>query len=534
MADQLTTKDKQALLDWDQLVKEIQSETIIEHELSPVERDKKLKELEADPVEWMYYFFPKTTKYPFAPFQIEFINRIVNNPEWYEVLSWARELAKTSIVRLVILYLILTGKKKNIIIASATEDSAIRLLRPYRAQLTANQRLIYFYGEQKGIIWKEHEFATKNNVIFRAVGYGNEPRGSQFDDTRPDVLLPDDFDTDSDCRNEEILNNKWSWWETALYFTRSWSEPLLTIWCGNIIAKDCCIVRAGKKASELAKRDKPLGNWDIINIRMVDVNNPNPKEDYLHGTSVWDKNSEEQIDIVLSQVSSSSGQKECFNNPVTEGTIFKEIRWGTIPDLKKFRFLIAYGDPAPSNTVKKKSKKASYKAVFLIGIYEGKLYVITGFLDRVHNDEFINWFYVIGKYVSDKTQVNNYIENNKLQDPFFQQVFKPTLNRLKKLYNKILSIVPDGRDKPDKAVRIEGNLEQLNRDGYIIFNIEEKGNPHMLRLEEQFKMFDMQLSYPADGPDCIEGGYWVANEKMSQLGVDSMLMGERQNNSKRI
>lgn len=172
--------------------------------------------------------------------------------------------------------------------------------------------------------------------------------------------------------------------EQALYFTRSFSEPLLVIWCGNIIARDCCIARAGARARELAGRNKPLGNWDIINIRMVDIRRPDPKRDFAEGVSVWpEKNTEAMIDEVLAQVSAASAQKECFNNPVVEGTYFKEITWGAVPPLNKFPFLISYGDPAPSNrTTHRKGVKAlgSFKSNVLLGILDGRLYVITAFL----------------------------------------------------------------------------------------------------------------------------------------------------------
>lgn len=530
----LTPAEKRAKEEWDKLFKDIQAETYIEEDYSFAELEKKRKELEADVIEWIYYFFPKAAKYKFADFHIRAIKRIIANNEWYEVLSWARELAKSSTVCFIVLYLVLTGKLRNIILASATQDAAERLLRPYKAHLEANERIKQFYGDQKGLLWTSGEFVTKKGVSFLGVGAGNAPRGSKNDDVRPDCLLIDDFDTDEACRNPETIDKNWKWFEEALYFTRAMSEPLRTIFCGNIIAKDCCITRAGAKAKELSKREKPLGNWDIINLRMVDINNPNPKLDYREGTSVWlNKNSEEQIDIVLAQVSQSAGQKECFNNPVSEGTVFKEMRWDVVPPLNKFPFLISYADPAPSNTVTKKSKKASYKANFLMGIYEGKLYVITGWLDRVTNDVFIDWFYKNDAYAGDKTQVYNYIENNKLQDPFFQQVFKPLWTKMKDLYKKILSLIPDERAKPDKAVRIEGKLEPLNREGNLILNIAEKTNPHMVRLEEQFINFDLSLSMPADGPDCIEGGFFKANEKMSQLGAQNFQVFSKPHNRKR-
>ena len=351
------------------------------------------------------------------------------------------------------------------------------------------------------------------------------------------AAAPDDFDTDEECRNPEIIADKWNWFEQALYFTRSFSEPLLVIWCGNIIARDCCIARAGARARELAGRNKPLGNWDIINIRMVDIRRPDPKRDFAEGVSVWpEKNTEAMIDEVLAQVSAASVQKECFNNPVVEGTYFKEITWGAVPPLNKFPFLISYGDPAPSNrTTHRKGVKAlgSFKSNVLLGILDGRLYVITAFLDHVTNDEFVNWYYYQKDYVRDRTTIYNYIENNKLQDPFYEQVFKPLF--LQKAIERkfIISIAPDERAKPDKFARIEGNLEPLNRAGNLIFNIAEKENPHMQRLEEQFKLFDDGLPAPADGPDAVEGGYFVAQRKVVAITPTAWSIGTRPVNKKR-
>jgi hypothetical protein len=78
--------------------------------------------------------------------------------------------------------------------------------------------------------------------------------------------------------------------------------------------------------------------------------------------------------------------------------------------------------------------------------------------------------------------------------------------------------VPDKRSKPDKFTRIEGNLEPLNRAGKLIFNEAEKGNPHMMRLEQQFLAVEPKLSACADGPDAVEGGKWVIDHKLKQIG----------------
>jgi len=522
--------DKQAVLDWEKYVQNITAETTVDSNMSYAEREKKRKELEDNPIEWMYELFPNYAKSKFAKWQIVIILLIINNPQFYGVLSWARELAKSTIVMMIVMYLTLTGKKKNVLLVSNSYDNAERLLAPYKANFEGNKRIEFYYGKQKGFKWENGEFITKKGAAFRALGAGQSPRGTRVDNTRPDILLPDDFDTDEDCRNIDTINKKWEWFETALYFTRSWSEPMLTLWAGNIIAEDCCVVRAGNKALELAKKGR--GIWDIKNIRMVNIKKPDPQKDFLYGTSVWlEKNSEEQIDIVQGDVSASAVQKECYNNPVTEGSVFKEMTWGKIPPLEAFTFLVNYADPSPSNNTK--SKANSYKASFLLGIHGGKIYVITGYLDRVTNAEFVEWFYFIDEYVKDRNIVYNYIENNTLQDPFYQQVFIPLFAQARDARNKIINIAPDERRKPDKFSRIEGSLELPNRQGNLILNEAEKGNPHMKQLEKQFKMISPRLSAPADGVDCIEGGFFIANQKASSLAPNAYSIGTRVTNNNR-
>lgn len=237
---------------------------------------------------------------------------------------------------------------------------------------------------------------------------------------------------------------------------------------------------------------------DIINIRDK------------KGKSSWNKNSEEDIDRLLGKLSSATIQKEYYNNPVVEGSVFKELTWGKVPPLGKFRFLCAYGDPAPSN---KEGKSGCPKGLWLVGQAEGNFYVITGYLDNVTNAQYVDWYYYLDEYVKNKTQVYNYIENNSLQDPFFTQVYIPLFTAASEKLSKVIPIIPDARKKPEKFARIEGNLEPLNRMSKLIFNEAEKGNPHMQRLEDQFKAFDAQMSTFVDGVDAIEGGVWIINNK---------------------
>ncbi|MDR1937300.1 MAG: hypothetical protein LBQ73_02215 [Tannerellaceae bacterium] len=513
MGKQYTKTDIRRLASaWEEEYRALMTAATVDYTESESDKIKRVKHLETSDEDWFSYYFSEYASAPPAKFHKTATRRLMTHDRWFEVRAWSRELAKSTRSMMEIIKLSLTGKIKNVLLISNSQENAIRLLDPFRIAFESNGRLINDYGQQQNPgSWEAAEFTILAGCAFRAIGAGQSPRGTRSKSRRPDFILVDDIDTDEETRNPDRIQKKWEWIEQALIPTMSISNSYRILFNGNVIARDCCVTRAMKKAN----------HTDIINIR--DKN----------GMSSWpEKNSEEDIDCFLSMISTIAVQKEYYNNPISEGETFKEMTWGVVPPLNRFPFLVDYSDPAPSNNTKAKAN--SYKSNFLIGILGGKVYVITGFLDKVTNAEFVDWFYHIDNYVGGKTQVCNYIENNTLQDPFYEQVFIPLFAAARDKSGKIINITPDARKKPDKFARIEGNLEPLNRAGNLILNIAEQGNPHMQRLEEQFKMINPRLTAPADGVDCVEGGFFIANVKNTQLAPGLISVGTHRKHSKRF
>jgi hypothetical protein len=507
------TTNAQAKTDWNAYFNNYIASVSADKNETEAERKKRIARLEADFEEWKKYYFKQYCFASAAPFHKKASRRILNNPEWYESRVWARELAKDALCMMETLYQTLTGIKKNILLISNSYDKAVELITPYKINLEKNERIINDYGvQQLPGNWKSGDFVTAQGVSFLAVGADQSPRGSRNEEVRPDKVIVSDIDTDSDVRNSEIIKKRWEWFEKAVYPARSVSKDFQVIFLGNLIAKDCCVARAMKIADKV----------DLVNLEDAE------------GNSTWpEKNSRENIERIRSKISTAAYMAEYMNNPVTEGSTFKEMKWGKVPPLHKFPFLVDYADPSPSNNTK--SKANSYKSNFLIGILEGKVYVVNGYLDRVTNADFVDWFYYIDRYVADKTQVYYAVENNKLQDPFYEQVIKPLIQKKAAAEGKIIPVFADTRPKPDKFARIEGNLEPLNREGLLILNEAERENPHMKRLEEQFLLVEPKLGAPADGPDCVEGGAWIANSKTQQMAVaDVWVPNKKHINKKRI
>uniref|UniRef100_UPI00321740E4 hypothetical protein n=1 Tax=uncultured Draconibacterium sp. TaxID=1573823 RepID=UPI00321740E4 len=504
MATIIKAADRAALRKWEGFLDGFLSTVVVTDTETPEEQKKRIAKLEKNFEEWKKYYFPQYCYAPPAPFHIKASKRILKSKEWYECRAWTREAAKDVVTMMETIYQVVKGIKKSIILVSNSYDNAEKLLAPYKLTLENNERIINDYGLQKQPgNWTSGDFITLKGASFIAVGIGQSPRGTRNEAVRPDKIIVSDVETDKDVRNPEIVKQNWEWIEDALIPTRGVSKPLQIIFLNNIIAKDCCMVRAMKKADHA----------EIINL--VDKN----------GNSTWpEKNKPEHIARIRRIMSTRAFQKEYMNNPLTEGKVFKKMVWGKVPALSRFKRLIVYADPSNSNKdrTQVKTKGVSYKALFLMGELDGYFYVIHGYLDQVPIATFVNWFFDIRKRINKNHQINFHIENNSLQNPFYEQVFKPLFFSVGK-ERGFIPVTPDERQKPDKFVRIEGNLEPLNRDGQLILNEKEKENPHFQELEEQFLLVDEKLSSAADGPDCVEGGYFIlngnTNEAIEQISI---------------
>ena len=468
-------------------------------------KKQRIARLESHPEEWFKYYFPEFYTADPAPFHIAATKRVLKHPEWFEVRSWSRELAKTARTMMEVLYLTLTGRKHNVLMVSNNKDNAERLLLPYKSILEVNNRIINDYGKQENIgHWEADEFITRTGVAFRAIGAGQSPRGTRNNAMRPDVIIIDDIDTDEEVRNPDRIKEKVKWVMGALYGTRSISNPLLLIANGNIIARYCTITELGKVADK----------WDIVNIR--DKN----------GKSTWPaKNTEEMINRVLSKIPWSTAQREYFNNPVVEGEVFRELHFGKVPPPSACSKIIAYADPSTTN---KTSKQASYKSVVIVGEKNGIYYVYKVWLEQTGIDHFVDWLFEAYRWMRahkvDTPRI--FIENNSLQNPFYEQVILPKIKEKNRQYGIVLPISEDDRKKRHKYDRVEATLEPLNRLGHLIFDRRQQTDPHMQRLHDQMLSVSPS-SKIMDGPDALEGGVWILQNKWkSQL---TYLVGNRPN-----
>lgn len=497
----VSKKEEQQHLDfWDRYYADIGNEDNISIAESLEDKKKRIAALEADDEAWFKYYFHKYYTAEPMPFHTKSTKRIMSNPEWYEVRPWSRELAKSGRAMMEFIKLALTGKKKFILLLSATNDSAVRLLKPFKLTFKKNQRIINDYGiQQTHGHWTEASFLTAVGAMFVAIGAGNAPRGARNEEYRPDAVLIDDYDTDEDCRNPDMVDKKWDFFEKAVYATRSISNPLLVLFNGNIIADYCCI----KKAMEMADF------YEIVNIR--DKN----------GKSTWPtKNTEEMIDRVLSKISEKAIQGEYYNNPIVLGKVFKELHYGKVQPLNKYKYLVSYTDPSYK-------KNGDYKAMYIIGKYKDEYHVLFAKCRQTTVADMIQWQFDALNFVNDKSALYLFIEY-----PWIDSDLKREIKKANKKHNRTLNLKADERSKPDKFYRIESNLEPLNRQVKLIFADYLEGTPDMKTTEFQFLALSPKSRANDDAPDAVEGGVWIINNKQLIEIAPPRVFG-RQRNKKR-
>ncbi len=502
----MNKKDKEALRHWEAYRKAIARSTDIDPDESQADKLARIERLKGDFVLFCKYYFPKYCSGEFAKFQKDAAKQIIDNDVITAAIAWARDHAKSMIMdTMLTIYLVCTEKTRNVILVSRNETNAQELLMPVMINLEANQRLINDYGVFKSPNrWEIGNFKTLNGQSFRALGAGQSPRGIRNEEARPDLILVDDIDEDELCRNPKRLDDLWDWVMGALFPCFDIAGAKRFIFVGNIIAKDSVIQRSLKIADFK----------QIINI-LSEKGEPSWKEHFTL----------EQCNYMIKKLGYRLSQREYFNNPISEGKVFKKawFQFGHIPPLSVFSNLIlSYLDPGF-----KKTKTSDTKALVLVGLHKGKYYVIKVFVAQASVNEMIDWCYAMDEYVTSK----NGVAPLNMEEVFLQDLLYADFKAAALIKKRPLAIKGDTRKKPDKDARIEATSGYYER-GEVLFNEQEENNHHMQELVEQYLNFEPGVRTKKDGPDAVEGAIHLLNQKLSMGG--HIQTGQRTHSKHRI
>jgi phage terminase large subunit-like protein len=476
---------KQALKKWDAMVKSLQKATPVDMNESAVEQSKRKERLANNPVEALYYYFPTWFPGKFAKWQKRYIKKFWDNPVISISLMVHRDGSKTTLTQGLLVIAAVNDKIGNIIYTSKTQDAAMEMIRPIRLQFEANDRLKHDFGDLRSYgAWADDKFVLKTGISFRALGKGQSPRGTKEEEKRPDTIICDDIDDDEEVLNATRLDKSWDWMMGALYGAFSIDKNKRFVVLNNRISKDCLVYRASLRADYTET------------INLLDKN----------GKPTWpERFTLSQCRYMIEQMGTRMSQREYFNNPITEGKVFKNewIQHKKMPKLSWYQYLVAYLDPSFKNR-----KTADHKALILIGLKGGEYHVLKAYCANASIAEMISWHYELDQYAKAQSGSINYW----MEEVFLQDLLYDDFNKAAEKYGYRIPVRGDKRKKPDKDTRISATSGDFER-GSVYFNEAEKENHHMQELIEQFQLFEMgKNGIKKDGPDAFEGGRHLLQE----------------------
>lgn len=154
------------------------------------------------------YYFPEFFTYDLAPFHYEMYEDLQQFlAHKFKHMLWLmfRESAKTSIVKIFVLYCIVYKKKRFINYDAYDKSNAEAALFDIATWLQTNEAIIADFGQlfyedprqygKHAKMKRISEFVTKNGVKIKAYSTQESTRGRVFKNYRPDMFVMDDFET---------------------------------------------------------------------------------------------------------------------------------------------------------------------------------------------------------------------------------------------------------------------------------------------------------------------------------------------------
>lgn len=185
----------------------------------------------------------------------ELLKRYVNQPGVFFrlALGLPRGHAKTTLIKLFVVYCILFTKKRFILIVGSTSALAENILSDIVDMLSSGNVVAIFgnwliHVEKDTQELKSFTFLGRR-VILAAIGAGTSLRGLNLNNERPDIIVCDDVQKREDCESKVISDKLLGWLLGTLFKAKS-PSGCLYIYIGNMYPGENCILAKFKKSSE--------------------------------------------------------------------------------------------------------------------------------------------------------------------------------------------------------------------------------------------------------------------------------------------
>jgi hypothetical protein len=190
------------------------------------------------------FFIHEELTTPVPPFHLKCWLLMTTSSIARAAIAIPRGHAKTTLAKLAVVWNFLFTKTRFCVYLSNTNTIAVNACTDIIAYMTNNENFIKIYGEI--------EFETKRagdgfykfmlngkKCILRAMGAGQQVRGLNVDNQRPDLAIIDDLEDIENTATKQLLKQLSSW----LYrtFFKAMARRNRIVWIGNIISYECIL-----------------------------------------------------------------------------------------------------------------------------------------------------------------------------------------------------------------------------------------------------------------------------------------------------
>lgn len=487
------------LRDYELNCQRIQKKAYLATVESVEEKYKRLKRYDNSYVEWFMYEFPEYATCDCADFHEDIAKKIITHDVIKALLDMFRGSAKSVHATLGIpLYLALVKREIwFMLLIGENEDKAIRLLSDIQANLKHNTRLINDYGEQfKNGDWSEGNFITKDGVYFRALGFGQDPRGLRNGEHRPDYIVCDDIDTLKRCNNDRLIREGMDYITGTLWGCFDKGHERF-IFCNNLIHKNSLmakLIELSVVANKTAKEQGLKKSFFHFKVKAItdDKFTPSWPAKYTH--EYWKEK--------RASTPYRSWMREYMCTPLIDGAIFNPewIQYKKMLPLSKYDALVCYGDLSYKD-------KGDYKALVLVGKIGREFHVIHSFVKQTSRAICAGWLYDLWE----KRNLEKYNINFLMEGLFAQDEFINDFDTEGDQRGYYVPVVADKQQKGNKFDRIEsmaGHFERLK----VFFNEDEKEYSGQVNLTDQLLAFEKGSGANDDGPDALQSAISELNK----------------------
>ena len=216
--------------------------------------------------------FPKSVPLKIPDVHYELYDLLEDDSIRKAAIALPRGLAKSTVTSfLYVLWKLLhkpAGKDLFITIISESQFQSINFLTRIKSALTKNAKIHAYFGDfgiNTADRWREDDIVLANGARVTALGTGQKVRGNIQDDTRPNILILDDFESETNAKTPEARQTNRKWILEAVEPSLSQTDGRI-IAIGTTISEDCFLQWV---------KDAP--DWKVIWKSVIDEN----------GLSIW-------------------------------------------------------------------------------------------------------------------------------------------------------------------------------------------------------------------------------------------------------